>query len=94
MVSVLYALAVWFTTVTLVPVLRAKLLKVLPASVNAKVMSCLISKETVTLVEIMKSFHLASAFALQDIAAILVEFVFFHVQPINSPSKVHAPPVL
>lgn len=79
---------------TLALVLKARSLKALSALVNAKAMSCLISKATATLAVLTRLSQVVNVSAAPDTAEAHVECVCSHAQPINLPSKVLALPAL
>lgn len=69
--------------------LQVKSLKAHFVSLNAKMMSFWIVKETVILVVLTKSFLMENVFVKQDILLIHVEFAHYHVEAVNLYSKVH-----
>jgi|694.fasta_scaffold58980_6 hypothetical protein len=76
--------------VNLVVVLQVRLLKVLFAFLNAKMMSYWTVKETAIVVELIKLFLMENVFAILDILLTLVEFASFRAEEANSYSKEHA----
>lgn len=69
--------------------LQVKSLKAHFVSLNVKMMSFWIVKETVILVELTKSFLMENVFVKQDILLIHVEFAHYHAEAVNLYSKVH-----